>query len=300
MTGTISGLVTDPNSAFVPGAKVTAKNMATNATTQTQTDQNGYYRFPNLSPGNYAINVDVKGFRKAELAARELTVSGTLREDVALQIGEISETVTVEAGGATVNTEDSQLGHGAYRNSRAAQYLGSGRSKRAQSGRASARRRSGARFRWQCQRRGGRTQSNNYLLDGTDSNDLAINVPDALGQISPDAVQEFRVVTGAMKAEDGRSGGVVVEAVTKSGTNVLHGGGTNARVVLQHLEADGIDPAEEFLLGLDAHVQVVIEKIVVGSVAAVFAAKQVGSLGLGGKNGDREQQEGTHAVRIPG
>jgi len=60
----------------------------------------------------------------------------------------------------------------------------------------------------------------------TDSNDLAINVPDALGQISPNALQEFRVVTGAMKAEYGRNGGAVVEAITKSGTNDFHGGAT--------------------------------------------------------------------------
>src|SRR5437763_10389548 len=71
LTGTISGVVTDPNASVVPGAKVTATNVATNAIFTTQTDASGYYRFPNLAPGNYTVSVEVKGFRKAELPARE-------------------------------------------------------------------------------------------------------------------------------------------------------------------------------------------------------------------------------------
>ena len=71
---------------------------------------------------------------------------------------------------------------------------------------------------------GQRTQANNYLLDGGDSNDLAINVPDSVQQISPDALEEFRVVTGAAKAEYGRNAGATIELVTKSGGNSLHGG----------------------------------------------------------------------------
>ena len=226
LTGTISGVVTDPNGAVVPLAKVTAQNVATNAITQTQTDTSGYYRFPNLTPGNYIITVEAKGFRKTALAPRELTVSGTLRSDVTLQIGEVTETVTVEAGGATVNTEDAQLGMAlteipelpnisgsAGRNALNLVGLqpgvimaqGSGGNANGNVGGFSV--------------NGMRTQANNYLLDGTDSNDLAINVPDALGQISPDALQEFRVVTGAMKAEYGRNGGAVIEAITKSGSN---------------------------------------------------------------------------------
>jgi hypothetical protein len=233
LTGTISGIVTDPNGAFVPGAKVTVRNVGTNALNQTTTDENGYYRFPTLSPGNYVISVEVKGFRRAELAARELTVSAALRADVRLEIGEISETVTVEATGAAINTEDAQLGMALTEipslpnisgaNGRNALNLvglqpgvvmaqGSGGNANGNVGGFSV--------------NGMRTQSNNYLLDGTDSNDLSINIPDTLGQISPDALQEFRVVTGAMKAEYGRSGGAVVEAVTKSGSNLFHGGGT--------------------------------------------------------------------------
>lgn len=233
LTGTISGVVKDPNGAVVPNATITVKNTSTNAAVQTKTDDNGYYRLPNLTPGYYAVSVEAKGFRKAELSPQELTVAGALREDVTLEIGQVNETVTVEAAAAAINTEDAQLGlalteipslpnisGAAGRNALNLVALqpgvvlaeGSGGNANGNVGGFSV--------------NGMRTQANNYLLDGTDSNDLAINVPDALAQISPDALQEFRVVTGAMKAEYGRNGGAVVEAITKSGTNAFHGAAT--------------------------------------------------------------------------
>ena len=66
---------------------------------------------------------------------------------------------------------------------------------------------------------GQRTQANNFMLDGADANDLAIKLPDAVNIISPNALGEFRVVTGAMKAEYGRNSGAVIEGTIKSGTN---------------------------------------------------------------------------------
>ena len=73
---------------------------------------------------------------------------------------------------------------------------------------------------------GQRTQANNFLLDGADSNDSAINVPDAVDVMSPNALGEFRVITGAMKAEYGRDSGAIIESTIKSGTNQFHGQGT--------------------------------------------------------------------------
>jgi hypothetical protein len=73
---------------------------------------------------------------------------------------------------------------------------------------------------------GQRSQANNFILDGADANDLAINIPDAVNVISPNALGEFRVVTGAMKAEYGRNSGAVFETTIKSGTNSFHGQAT--------------------------------------------------------------------------
>jgi hypothetical protein len=70
---------------------------------------------------------------------------------------------------------------------------------------------------------GQRAQSNNFLLDGGDSNDLAINVPDAVQGFSPDALQEFRILTNTYSADYGRNSGAIVALITKSGTNEYHG-----------------------------------------------------------------------------
>ncbi|MGH9899188.1 MAG: hypothetical protein ACRD4L_10115, partial [Pyrinomonadaceae bacterium] len=70
---------------------------------------------------------------------------------------------------------------------------------------------------------GQRAQSNNFLLDGGDSNDLAINTPDAITGFSPDALQEFRILTNTYSAEFGRNSGSVVNVLSKSGTNEFHG-----------------------------------------------------------------------------
>src|SRR4029077_2139057 len=73
---------------------------------------------------------------------------------------------------------------------------------------------------------GQRSQANNFILDGADSNDLALNVPESVNVISPNALGEFRVVTGAMKAEYGRNSGAVIESTIKSGGNAFHGEAT--------------------------------------------------------------------------
>ncbi|HEX5080777.1 MAG TPA: hypothetical protein VFY40_01930, partial [Blastocatellia bacterium] len=70
---------------------------------------------------------------------------------------------------------------------------------------------------------GQRAQANNFMLDGGDSNDLAINVPDAIQGFSPDALQEFRIITNTFSAEYGRNSGSVVNVISKSGTNQFHG-----------------------------------------------------------------------------
>src|SRR5262249_24104453 len=145
-------------------------------------------------------------------------------------LGQVTETVTVDANPTSVNTENAQLGMALTDIPQLPNISGAGGRNALnlvglQPGvvmaQGSGGNSNGAVGGFSVN--GMRTQANNYLLDGTDSNDLAINTPDALGQISPDALQEFRVVTGAMKAEYGRNGGAVVEAITKSGTNQFHG-----------------------------------------------------------------------------
>ena len=230
LTGSISGLVKDPNGAVVPGAKVVAKNVATNAEVETRSDDTGFYRILNLVPAEYTVSVEAPGFRRTSTAPQTLTIASPLRVDVNLEIGQVTETVTVIGGATQINTEDAQLGHALTDIQNLPNISGAGGRNALnlvglQVGVTMTQPGAGGNANGNVGSfsvNGQRTQANNYILDGTDSNDLAINVPDALGQISPDALGEFRVVTGAMKAEYGRNGGAVIEAITRSGGNEFH------------------------------------------------------------------------------
>ncbi|MGH9662025.1 MAG: carboxypeptidase regulatory-like domain-containing protein, partial [Bryobacteraceae bacterium] len=227
-TGVIVGLVRDPNTALVPGAKVTARNAGTRAESHTTTDGEGYYRFSNLAPGDYFVEVEASGFRKSTISPQNLGTSGSLRLDVTLEIGSVTEVVVVEATATAVNTEDAQLGR-SIRDQVGLPVLSGNGGRNVlslagiQPGVVFAGQLSGQQA-GVFSANGQRAQANNYMLDGADSNDLAINVPDMVQGISPNAVTEFRLVTGAMKAEFGRNSGAIVMVTPKSGTNNWHGG----------------------------------------------------------------------------
>jgi Carboxypeptidase regulatory-like domain/TonB-dependent Receptor Plug Domain len=230
LTGSISGVVKDPNGAVVPNAKVTAKNVATNAESVAQTDDTGFYRILNLVPADYLVTAEAAGFRRTVTSPQTLTIGQALRVDVNVEIGQVTESVTVVAAVSQINTENAQLGHAVTdipnlpvlsgangRNPLALASLMSGVAMSPPTGQPAPTNDIGP-----FSINGQRTQANNYILDGIDSNDLAINVPDSIGQISPNALAEFSIVTGAMRAEYGRNGGAVVEAITRSGSNSWH------------------------------------------------------------------------------
>jgi hypothetical protein len=225
LTGSITGIVKDPNGAVIPGVRVVARNAGTNAAIPAVTDDAGYYRLPNLVSGSYVIEVEARGFRKFVTAPQRLSTGDQLRVDAKLEIGEVTEIVTVEDVSTQVNTEDAQLGK-ALRDIPQLPILSGagGRNPLAlavtQAGVSSYNPISSQPGSFSVN--GQRVQANNYLLDGGDSNDQAINVPDSVENISPNALAEFRIVTGAMKAEYGRNMGSIVEVTTKSGTNALH------------------------------------------------------------------------------
>ena len=109
-TGTITGTVTDPSGGVVAGATVTATNTGTGTEKKTVTDNSGSYSFVDLPPGMYTITSEAVGFRKTTLSAQRLIVASNLRLDVALEVGAVTESVTVDAASPQVNAEDAQLG----------------------------------------------------------------------------------------------------------------------------------------------------------------------------------------------
>ena len=226
--GNISGNVSDASGAAVAGAAVIATDVGTGVRTTATTNEIGLYRFVDLPPGMYTITVEAKGFRKTTLSAQRLVVATPLRMDVTLEIGEVSTSVTVESTAALVNTEDAQLGETMTQVDDLPILSGNGGRNALtlvglQPGVTMTTAGSATTSIGPFAVNGQRTQANNFMLDGADSNDLAINVPDVVNVISPNALGEFRVVTGAMKAEYGRDSGAIVESTIKSGTNGFHG-----------------------------------------------------------------------------
>ncbi|HEV8039290.1 MAG TPA: TonB-dependent receptor, partial [Bryobacteraceae bacterium] len=230
-TGTISGTITDASGAAINGAKVTASDTGTGAKSTATTNETGAYRFVEMPTGMYTITIEANGFRKTTLSAQRLIVASTLRMDASLEVGEVTTSVTVESVAAPVNTEDAQLGQTMTQIDELPLLSGNGGRNALnllglQPGVSMTTAGSAGTSVGPFSVNGQRTQANNFMLDGADSNDLAINVPDAVDVMSPNALGEFRVITGAMKAEYGRDSGAIIESTIKSGTNQFHGQAT--------------------------------------------------------------------------
>jgi hypothetical protein len=226
-TGTIVGTVSDPSGAVIPEARVTVRNQGTNASREVLTNAAGDFSVPLLSPGVYEVTAEKAGFRLSLHGSVNLNVDQTVRVDFMLQIGQPSEQVIVTESIPLVQTDTSTLGQVIERkqvselplNERnfltfallvpGGQLPVEGSQNSTQGGALSV--------------NGAREQSNDFLLDGVDNNDLYINQYSVLPSV--DAIQEFKVQSSDYSAEFGRSGGAQINVVLKSGTNQFHGSG---------------------------------------------------------------------------
>lgn len=217
-------MVTDPAGAVVPNATVTATNGKTGMVTTAKSNDSGHYIFPALPASVYSLTAEAQGFRKSTVENLELNVAVTITENIRLEVGSVSESVTVEANAVRVNTADAQVGRNVTlrdidtlpqltRNPMALIPYSPGAS--IDPGDNSFSRINGT-----------RQGSNNTRLDGIDANDSVVpRLGLSLTAINLDSVEEFRVVTNGGKAEYGRNAGGQIEMVTRSGTNEWHGGG---------------------------------------------------------------------------
>ena len=226
ITGAIVGRVTDPSDAVIVGATVRATNAANGAVDAAATDDTGFYRIANLLPGEYLVEVAASGFQTARVSAQRLSVGDNLRLDVKLELGQTEFSVTVEDLASEVNAEDAQLGK-VMRDIARLPVLStpSGRNvlqlAYTQPGTTPAERgiASGIAV------NGQRARQNHFVVDGATTNWAWTNLSflTAANSISPNAVEEFRIVTGPSKAEYGRSAGGTFILTTKSGGNEFHG-----------------------------------------------------------------------------
>ncbi len=222
----LQGTVKDSTGAVVPNAAVTARNPATNISRAAISNDEGYYRIVNLTPGDYEITVEAANFKKAVLTKVNITVGQAATVDVALEPGQITESITISdataemvetSKTAVATTIDQQRINNLPINER--NYLSFalttstvGRDNGRPIGPAPT---TGLNF------GGQRGRSNLVQVDGADNTDNSVNA--SRSTVSQEAVQEFQVVTNSFAAEFGRSAGGVVNVVTKSGTNDLHG-----------------------------------------------------------------------------
>jgi len=231
-TATLVGTVRDSTGAVIPNATVTATAVETNISTTSKTDTEGNYVVTPLKIGRYAVTAEAGGFKKQTRENITLSVQDRLRIDFDLQVGAVTETVNVSEAAPTVQTESSTLGDviGSQqvtdlplngRDYTALATLTTGVAKIVEGpvngGSTPTNGNAGGNF----VANGTRGNLNNFMLDGIDnnSNDNASYIL----YTSVDAIQEFKVQTSTYPAEFGRSGGAVVNATLKSGTNQLHG-----------------------------------------------------------------------------
>lgn len=233
---TISGAVVDPSGAKMAGAQITITNVGTGITTTTTTKSEGAFTVPNLQPGNYEISVSATGFATLVRKGITLNVGQELVLNLTLQVGSVSEQVTVTAEAPTVNLANATIG--GLVNQRTVEELplngrswtdlavlepGVHQSENQPPITAGDRIKRGLGL--EITISGARPQQNNYLLDGVNINDYANAGPGSVlgGNLGTDAVAEFAVLTTNYSAEYGRTSGGVVTATTKAGTNQFHG-----------------------------------------------------------------------------
>jgi len=235
-SGNVRGIVTDPNGAVVPNAKVTITKQSTTESKTAQTTSGGEYEFNNLLPGNdYSITVEAPNFKTLTLNDVKIQLNQTTSVPAQLTLGGVGETVTVTAGGAELvdtNTQNlsksfdsrqvselaqTSTGLGVYNLALIAPNVSSTGGVGVGSGGSVG---------------GQRARNNNFVVDGIDNNDKGVTGPQVY--ISPETISEFTLLSNQYSAEFARSTGGQFILATKSGTNDFHGaayfGGRNRKL----------------------------------------------------------------------
>ncbi len=225
--GRIRGTVTDPSGGAVTGAKVKLTSEATNVSRNGESGENGDYLFLEVTVGTYDLEVTQQGFKKYLRKGIVVNLGEIVSVDVPLQLGGSSETVEVTGAPPILDTSSTQLGAVMTDQSVRELPLNTRNTYQLLQLQPGVQSQLGADLFYGSNNpgvvsvNGGRGRSNNYMVNGGDGNDIFVNAPAI--QPSPDAIDEFRVLTNTFDAEYGRNSGSVVNVVTKSGTNAVHG-----------------------------------------------------------------------------
>jgi Carboxypeptidase regulatory-like domain/TonB-dependent Receptor Plug Domain len=229
--GEITGVITDPGGAIVQGATITVTNTATGAARTVTSNDAGVYRFPALLPGVYTLRIEKGGFKSAARSEIQVQVEQTVRLDVALEVGNVGETVTITGGAPLLAQESTTVGT-VIENKRIVDLPLNGRNFLQlvatapnvnfgfQNAGQAGSRQGGTRAQQNISVAGQRSYFNRFTIDGVENTDVNFNTPIVMPSI--DALQEFKVQTGIFPAEFGRAT-TQINVSTKSGTREYHG-----------------------------------------------------------------------------
>ncbi len=227
----LQGTITDPSGAVLPRARIEAHNVGTRALWETASDEAGRYRLPVLPPGEYELRVAAEGFQTVVRQGIHLTVGQDALLDITLALGQTVAEINVVADASRLNlasgavsglTDDRQI-RDLPLNGRSFQQLAllhPGVTAALAAGNDVV----GGRTP-KISINGARPEQNSFLLDGTDINNVYNKTPGSVAGVllGVEAVLEFQVLTNAYSAEFGRSSGGVINAVTRAGSNQVHG-----------------------------------------------------------------------------
>lgn len=231
MTGTLLGTVTDPSGAVVPGAKVAITEQNTGVSRTTETTAAGYYAFSDLAPGVYTVNIQQPGFKKGVRQNVDVLVNTTVRVDMQLQTGDVTEVIEVTAEAALLQTDRTDTGRKIETQQLAEMPLGTNRNFQSLlnlvPGTTRAFRPHSVFFNSQdslsTQVNGQSRMANNVQMEGIDNNHRTGLLTALIPPI--EALQTVDITTSNYEASLGRAGGAVTNVLLKSGTNDFHGSG---------------------------------------------------------------------------
>jgi len=222
-TATVGGMIVDASGAVVSGASITAQNTETGISRDAASNDAGLFRFSNLPPGAYTINIEKKGFQTIHIPDLVLTVNQAFTFEATLQVAAAATTIEVKASELPlIDLESAQISNLVdskritdlpllTRDPYSLILLSPGViQSNSYNGGFSV--------------NGTSERNNNFVLDGADNNDTEVpGIPSGINSLNPDSTQEFRVITNSFAPEYGRNDGALIEVITRSGSDEFHG-----------------------------------------------------------------------------
>ena len=219
--GGLMGTVRDASGAVIPGVTVTVTNLDTNTVRVAVSDEQGYYRVQALEPGRYSVVSELQGFARVE--QREVRVQAALDTtvDLTMKPAGMQEAVTVTAEAANVGLNRNNPTIGTTISSRAVEELPLPGGRNINNLVLTTPNASSTTGQGTYAINGNRPRNNNYMVDGSDNNDISVTI--ATSQIIPETVAEFQVLQNPYSVEFGRNSGGQINVITKSGSNRFNG-----------------------------------------------------------------------------